>query len=572
MTTSNVQTDTAQTETAQTGSAQTGSVQTGNAQTGTMQHWPLLVWKLIDHAAANHGSREIVSLTCEGHQVRTNWIEVQARAKQVAAALRRLGVQPGDRVATLAWNTHRHVESWFGISGMGAVAHTINPRLFEDQIVYIANHAEDHVLFFDLSFLALVEKLAPRLTTIQHYVLLTDRAHMPAQYPLNLRCYEDLIAGEDPATPWTEVPETAPSGLCYTSGTTGHPKGVQYSHRANVLHAYAACMSDVLDVRSATTVFPVVPMYHANSWGVPYAAAASGAKLVMAGPNFDPPTIASLIRQESVTLTLAVPTIWLGMLQHLESTGGDLATLKRVVIGGSAAPRFMIEAFEEKYGVEVCHAWGMTEMTPLGTVGSLSADALMLPRAQQIDLKCKQGRAIFGVELKLVNDEGAELPRNGTAFGRLLVRGPWIVSSYFKGDGGRILDADGWFDTGDVATIDPRGYMQITDRSKDVIKSGGEWISSIEIENLAVGCPGVAEAAVIGVAHRKWDERPLLLIVRKPDSTVSPAEILAFLEGRIAKWWMPDAVEFVDAIPHTATGKIQKSKLREQFAGYRLAQ
>ncbi len=537
--------------------------------TGTMQEWPLNVWRLIDHAAINHGDREIVSLTCEGHEVRTSWRQVQGRARQVAEALRRKGIRPGDRVATLAWNTHRHVESWYGISGMGGVAHTINPRLFEEQIAYIANHAEDRVLFFDLTFVKLVEALAPRLQTVEHFVLLTDRAHMP-ESSLNLLCYEEFIADEDADAPWTEMPETAPSGLCYTSGTTGNPKGVQYSHRANVLHAYAANMGDVLDIRSKTVILPVVPMYHANAWGVPYAAAAAGAKLVMCGPNFDPPTIANMIRKEGVTLTLAVPTVWLGMLQHLEATNGNLKPLSRVVIGGSAAPRAMIETFEEKYGVDVCHAWGMTEMTPLGTLGTLSAEALDLPRAKQIDLKCKQGRAIFGVELKLVDDEGRELPRDGVAFGRLLVRGPWIVASYFKGDGGNILDRDGWFDTGDVATIDPAGYMQITDRSKDVIKSGGEWISSIEIENLAVGCPGVAEAAVIGVAHPKWDERPLLVIIRKEGATVTGPEVLKYLEGKIAKWWMPDAVEFVDSIPHTATGKIQKVVLREQFAGYKL--
>ncbi len=538
--------------------------------TGTMQEWPLNVWKLIDHAAENHGAREIVSLTCEGHEVRTNWRHVQGRAKQVAAALRRLGVQPGDRVATLAWNTHRHVESWYGISGMGGVAHTINPRLFEEQIAYIANHAEDRVLFFDLTFVPLIEKLAPALKTIEHFVLLTDRDHMPRS-SVTLLCYEDLIADEDPDSAWTPVPETAPSGLCYTSGTTGNPKGVQYSHRANVLHAYGACMGDVLDIRSTTSILPVVPMYHANAWGVPYAAAAVGAKLVMCGPHFDAPTIARMIRTEEVTLTLAVPTVWLSMLQHLDTTGTDLKPLERVVIGGSAAPRAMIEAFEDKYGVDVCHAWGMTEMTPLGTLGTLSAHAHTLPRQRQIDLKCKQGRAIFGVELKLVDDEGRELPRDGVAFGRLLVRGPWIVASYFKGDGGDILDKDGWFDTGDVATIDSEGYMQITDRSKDVIKSGGEWISSIEIENLAIGCPGVAEAAVIGIAHPKWDERPLLVIVRKDGAAVSAKEVLGYLEGRIAKWWMPDAVEFVESIPHTATGKIQKVTLRERFRDYRLA-
>lgn len=536
---------------------------------GTMQDWPLNVWRLIDHAAINHGEREIVSLTCEGYEARTTWRQVQGRAKQVAEALRKMGIRPGERVATLAWNTHRHVESWYGISGMGGVAHTINPRLFEEQIAYIANHAEDRVLFFDLSFVKLVEALAPKLQTVEHFVLLTDRAHMP-ESALPLLCYEELIAGEDADAGWTQMPETAPSGLCYTSGTTGNPKGVQYSHRANVLHAYAANMGDVLDIRSQTVILPVVPMYHANAWGVPYAAAASGAKLVMCGPNFDAPTIANMIRKEGVTLTLAVPTVWLGMLQHLEATGTDLKPLARVVIGGSAAPRTMIEAFEEKYGVDVCHAWGMTEMTPLGTLGSLSAETRLLPRARQIDVKCKQGRAIFGVELKLVDDEGRELPRDGVAFGRLLVRGPWIVASYFKGDGGNILDEDGWFDTGDVATIDPAGYMQITDRSKDVIKSGGEWISSIEIENIAVGCPGVAEAAVIGVAHPKWDERPLLVIIRKEGSAVTGPEILTYLEGKIARWWMPDAVEFVTSIPHTATGKIQKVALREQFAGYKL--
>jgi fatty-acyl-CoA synthase len=538
---------------------------------GTMQDWPLLVWKLIDHAAQNHGGREIVSLLCEGGVHRSDWASIRSRAKRVAAALRATGIGRGDRVATLAWNTHRHVEAWYGISGMGAVAHTINPRLFEDQIVYIANHAGDRLLFFDLTFVPLVRKLAPRFETIEHYVLLTDRDHMPepAQGPEFL-CYEDWIAGQPDDQPWEEVPETAPAGLCYTSGTTGNPKGVQYSHRANVLHTYAAAMGDVLDVRSGTVVMPVVPMYHANAWGVPYVAAATGAKLVMAGPHFDPPTLARLIREEGVTLTLAVPTIWLGMLQHLEATGSDLGSLKRVVIGGSAAPRAMIEAFEETYGVEVFHAWGMTEMTPLGTLGSLSAGAIALDRAAQIDLKCKQGRAIFGVELRLVDDEGRELPRDGEAFGRLMVRGPWIVEGYFRGDGGRILDGQGWFDTGDVATIDPMGYMQIVDRSKDVIKSGGEWISSIELENVAVGCPGVAEAAVIGVPHPRWDERPLLIVIRKDGATVSADEIRDYLDGRIAKWWMPDAIEFVDSIPHTATGKIQKTVLREQFRGYRL--
>jgi fatty-acyl-CoA synthase len=537
---------------------------------GTMQDWPLLVSKLIDHAALNHGRREIVTLRCEGGVHRSNWSQVHGRAKRVAAALRGLGMRPGDRIATLAWNTHRHVESWYGISGMGGVAHTINPRLFEEQIAYIANHAEDRLLFFDLTFVKLVERLAPKLETIERFVLLTDAAHLPSDTSLDLLSYEEMIAAAPAEEPWTEVPETAPAGLCYTSGTTGNPKGVQYSHRSNVLHAFGAAMGDTLDIRSGSSVLPVAPMYHANAWAVPYTTAAVGAKLVLNGPNFDAPTLARLIRDEGVTLTLAVPTIWLGMLQHLEATGEHLGPLKRVVIGGSAAPRFMIEAFEERHGIDVMHAWGMTEMSPLGTLGSLSASALDLPRERQLDLKCKQGRAIFGVEMRLVDDDGNELPRDGKAFGRLLVRGPWIVASYFKGDGGAILDADGWFDTGDVATIDPEGYMQIVDRSKDVIKSGGEWISSIDLENLAAGCPGVAEAAVIGIAHPKWDERPLLVVVRKPDAAIEAGDVLAWLEGRIAKWWTPDAVEFVDELPHTATGKIQKVTLRERFRDYRL--
>jgi fatty-acyl-CoA synthase len=536
---------------------------------GAMQDWPLLVSRIIDHAALNHPRREVVTLLVEGGEHRTNWAEIRTRARRVAGALAGLGIVQGDRVGTLAWNTHRHVECWYGISGMGAVAHTINPRLFPEQIAWIANHAGDRALFFDLSFVPLLEAIAPKLETIEHLICMTDRANMP-ESSLNLLCYEDLLA-DAPEAEWAELDENAPAGLCYTSGTTGDPKGVLYSHRSNVLHTLAAIAGDTLDIRSRTVVLPVVPMYHANAWGVPYAAAATGAKLVMAGPNFDPPTIADLIRREGVTLTLAVPTIWLGMLSHLDATGGDLKPLQRVVIGGSAAPRSMIEAFEERFGVEVAHAWGMTEMSPLGTVGSLSAAYAERPRAEQIDVKCKQGRAIFGVEMRLVNDEGEELPRDGRAFGRLLVRGPWCVGRYMHGAGGEVLDGEGWFDTGDVATIDPDGYMQITDRSKDVIKSGGEWISSIEIENLAVGCPGVAEAAVIGITHPKWDERPLLVIVRKPGSNVSADEIQAYLKGRIAKWWTPDAVEFVDALPHTATGKIQKTTLREQFRDYRLA-
>jgi len=539
--------------------------------TGTMQDWPLNVWKLIDHAAQNHGTREVVSLTCEGGVDRSNWASVRSRAKKVAAALRRYGIKPGDRVATLAWNTHRHVECWYGISGMGGVAHTINPRLFEEQIAYIANHAEDRILFFDLTFVKLVERLAPNLKTVERYVLLTDRGHMPADSSLDLVCYEEWITAESDDEPWTVVPETAPAGLCYTSGTTGNPKGVQYSHRSNVLHAMAACMTDTFAVGARSVVLPIAPMYHANAWSIPYTTAACGAKLVMGGPNFDAPTLQKLIIDEGVDLALAVPTVWLSMLQHLEKTGGNLGKLNRTGIGGSAVPRSMIEAFDKLHNVRVMQLWGMTEMSPLGTIGSPTPEVAALPYDKELDYRVKQGRAIFGVEMKIVDDNGTELPRDGETFGRLLVRGPWIVGSYFKGDGGQVLDADGWFDTGDVATLDAQGYMHIVDRSKDVIKSGGEWISSIDLENCAVGCPGVAEAAVIGVPHPKWDERPLLIIVKKAGAELSADDVRAYLADKIAKWWMPDAIEFVDEIPHTATGKIQKTTLRERFAGYKLA-
>ncbi|MEY2883258.1 MAG: hypothetical protein RL490_982, partial [Pseudomonadota bacterium] len=530
---------------------------------GTMQDWPLLVWKLIDHAAAFHGEREVVSLTCEGGKHRSNWHTVRARARQCAAALRHMGIQPGDRVATLAWNTYRHVESWYGISGMGGVAHTINPRLFDDQIVYIANHAEDRVLFFDLTFVALVERLAPRFNTIEHFVLLTDRAHMP-ESSLNLLCYEDLIAAQ-PDADWTEVDEKAPAGLCYTSGTTGNPKGVQYSHRSNVLHAMAASMTDTFGMGARTTVLPIAPMYHANAWSIPYTAAGCGAKLVMGGPNFDAPTLQELIISENVDLALAVPTVWLSMLQHLEAKGGGLGMLERTAIGGSAVPRSMIESFDKLHGVKVMQLWGMTEMSPLGTVGAACPDVAAMTYDEQLNYRIKQGRGVFGVEMKTVGDDGAELPRDGKAFGRLLVRGPWIVGSYFKGDGGQVLDAECWFDTGDVATLDRFGYMHIVDRSKDVIKSGGEWISSIDLENAAVGAPGVAEAAVIGIHHPKWDERPLLLVRQKEGATVTKASVLAYLEGKIAKWWTPDEVLIVDDLPHTATGKLLKTELRDRY-------
>lgn len=538
---------------------------------GAMQDWPLLVWKLIDHAAENHGQREVVSWTCEGAVNRSTWASVRQRAKRVASALRAMGIKPGDRVGTLAWNTHRHVECWYGISGMGGVAHTINPRLFEEQIVYIANHAEDRVLFFDLTFVGLVEKLAPHMKTVEQFILLTDRAHMPSDSLLDLVCYEDWIATGDENEPWTELAETAPSGLCYTSGTTGNPKGVEYTHRSNVLHAMAACMTDTFEAGARSVIMPIAPMYHANAWSIPYTAAACGAKLVMGGPAFDAPTLQKLIVEEEVDLALAVPTIWLSMMQHLEKTGGNLGKLSRTGVGGSAVPQSMIETYDRLHNVRVVQLWGMTEMSPLGTVGSPTPEVAALSYDEEMAFRIKQGRPLFGVEMCLKDDDGNILPRDGKSFGRLMVRGPWIVGRYFKGDGGEILDEEGWFDTGDVATLDALGYMQIVDRSKDVIKSGGEWISSIDLENVAVGCPGIAEAAVIGLPHPKWDERPLLVLVRKEGADVSEADVRAYLTGRIAKWWMPDAIEFVDEIPHTATGKIKKVALRERFRDYRLA-
>ncbi|MDE2014358.1 MAG: long-chain-fatty-acid--CoA ligase [Alphaproteobacteria bacterium] len=537
---------------------------------GLMQDWPLLVHKLIDHAALNHGSREIVTRSVEGPIVRATYGQIAARARRVAAALDRFGVRPGERVATLAWNTAQHLESWYGIAGLGAVYHTLNPRLFPEQIAWIANHAEDKVLFFDLSFAGIVEQIAPQVPSIKLFVALTDRAHLPEAKIPDLVAYEDFIAAVDDGFAWRTFDENTACGLCYTSGTTGHPKGVLYSHRSNVLHAFIAGQADALGARGADAILPVVPMFHANAWALAFLAPMIGAKLVMPGPKLDGPSIYELLESEAVTMTAAVPTVWLALLQYLETTGKTLSHLKRVVIGGSAAPRAMIETFETKYGVEVAHAWGMTEMSPIGTVGTLKAGMEKLPYQRQLDYKVKQGRPPFGVEMKIVDDEDRELPRDGQAFGRLKVRGPSIAKSYFRGEGAGAFDADGWFDTGDVATLDPEGYMTITDRAKDVIKSGGEWISSIEIENIAVGHPAVAEAAVIGVPHPKWDERPLLVIVLKPGQSATREEILSYLTGKIAKWWMPDDVAFVEAIPHTATGKIQKITLRQMFAHYSL--
>jgi fatty-acyl-CoA synthase len=538
-----------------------------------IQNRPLLISSLIEFAGEYHGEREIVTQTVEGPRHRSNYRELRARAKRVANGLHGLGVRLGDRVGTLAWNTHRHMELYYGVSGMGAVLHTINPRLFPEQIEYIANHAEDKILFFDLTFVPLVEKLAPQLNTVETYVVLTDRAHMPATSLPGLVCYEDWLAAQSPDYTWPEFDERTASSLCYTSGTTGNPKGVLYGHRSTVLHSYAVCMRDAISLGNQDSVLVIVPLFHANAWGVPYGAAMCGAKLVLPGPHLDGKSVYSLLSEEECNLSLGVPTVWLNFFAYLDQNPDADRTrvrLDRVVIGGSAAPRAMIERFEREFRCFVIHAWGMTEMSPLGTIGTLLAKHAKLPLEQRFDYQAKQGHALYGVDLKIEDDNGNRVPRDGRTSGNLKVRGPWITSGYFKGEGGNILDPEGFFNTGDVATLDEDGYLQITDRAKDVIKSGGEWISSIDLENAAVGHPGVQEAAVIGVPHPKWAERPLLLVVPKPGAALTKESVLEFLGTRVAKWWLPDDVVFVHELPHTATGKLLKTKLREQFKDHAL--
>jgi fatty-acyl-CoA synthase len=540
---------------------------------GLMQDRPLLISSLIEQANTFHPSAEIVSRTVEGPVHRCTYGDICRRSKQVAKALIALGVKPGDRVATLAWNGYRHMELYFGVSGMGAILHTINPRLFPEQIEYIANHAEDQYLFFDLTFAPLLEKLAPLMKTVKGFIAMTDHAHMPTAKIPKLHCYEELIGAQDSDYTWPSFDEKAAASLCYTSGTTGNPKGVLYSHRSTVLHSYAVCAVDGLALSAGESVLLVVPMFHVNAWGTPYAGAMCGAKLVMPGPALDGKSVYELMRDEKVTLALGVPTAWLMLFNHVDAAGvnpkKDLC-LKRAVIGGSAVPRAMCERFETDFGAFVVHAWGMTEMSPLGTLCNLLPKHRGYTLEQRLDLQGKQGRPIYGVELKITDDDGKRLPHDGKAYGHLMVRGPWITSGYFKGEGGEILDADGFFDTGDVATIDADGYMQITDRAKDVIKSGGEWISSIDLENAAMGHPAVGEAAVIGIAHPKWQERPLLIVVKKPGKEATRDELLKFLDGKVAKWCLPDDVAFVEELPHTATGKLQKMKLREAFRNYKL--
>ena len=542
---------------------------------GLMQDWSMTLDRVLDHAKVTNPDREIVSRSIEGPLVTTTYAQMWVRAKQVSHGLREAGIGVGDRVATLAWNTARHMEVWFATMGVGAVLHTLNPRLLPDQIAWIANHAGDRILIVDLTFVPIVEKIAHQLVTVERYVILTDRAHMPQTTLKNAVAYEDFIDGRPLDTKWGGFDENTAAGLCYTSGTTGNPKGVLYSHRSNMLHAFAANQGDAFGLRARDVVLPVVPMFHANAWALTFIAPMAGAKMVMPGAKLDGQSIYELLEEEKVTFTAAVPTVWLMLLAHLRDNKLKLSTLKRVVIGGSAVPEAILRAFEEDYGVEVVHAWGMTEMSPMGTLCSMGPQQEDLAHEARIKLKLKQGRTPFTVEMKIVDDQGAEMARDGKVFGRLLVRGPAVSKAYFKNEGaknpdGTVVDGDGWFDTGDVATICPMGFMTITDRAKDVIKSGGEWISSIDIENIAIGAPGVANAAVIGVYHEKWDERPLLIIQAKPGEIPVRDAIMAYLEGKIAKWWTPDDVVFVEQIPLGATGKINKMALRETFKDYKL--
>ncbi|MDQ2990790.1 MAG: 3-(methylthio)propionyl-CoA ligase [Pseudomonadota bacterium] len=537
---------------------------------GQMMSQPLLVSSIIEFASRHYGHVEIVSRRVEGDLHRYTYRDCHQRARRAAHALQGLGVKLGDRVATLAWNGYRHMEIYYAVSGMGAVLHTINPRLHPDQIAYIANHAEDQYLFFDLTFLPLIEAVAAQCKTVKGFVLMADRDRMPLKTKIpNLLCYEDLIASSSDDYAWPLFDENSAASLCYTSGTTGNPKGALYSHRSTVLHSYGSAMPNALNVSAADTVLPVVPMFHVNAWGLPYSVLLSGAKMVFPGAALDGKSLYELFESEGVTFSAGVPTVWLGLVNYVLQNNLKFSTFRRTVIGGSACPPAMMDTLIDKLDVQVIHAWGMTEMSPLGTAGSLQAKHLALPKEQQRKILRKQGHAIYGVDMKIVDDDGKELPWDGATYGHLLVKGPWIISRYFKDEGGDVLQ-DGWFPTGDVATIDEDGYMQITDRSEDVIKSGGEWIGTIDLENIAMAHPAVLQAACIGISHPKWDERPLLLVIKRPGQEVSREELLKFFEGKIAKFWMPDDVSFIEALPMGATGKIQKNKLREQFRDYKL--
>ncbi|MRX06319.1 long-chain-fatty-acid--CoA ligase [Pseudoduganella sp. FT25W] len=537
---------------------------------GQMMDQPLLISTILDFAARHYGSSEIVSQRVEGDLHRYTFRDCHRRAKQLAQALRQLGVEMGERVATLAWNGYRHLEAYYAVSGSGAVLHTINPRLHPEQLAYICNHAEDQYLLFDACFLPLVQAIAPHCRTVKGWILLGDAGAMPAAASMpNLLCYEDLLAAQDGDYTWPVFDENAAATLCYTSGTTGNPKGALYSHRSTVLHAYASALPNVLNVSSRDAVMPVVPMFHVNAWGLPYSVPLSGAKMVFPGPALDGKSVYELMEKEKVTFSAGVPTVWLGLINYCLQNNLKFSTFRRTVIGGSACPPAMMNTLIDDFGVEVIHGWGMTEMSPLGTTGGLLAKHMDLPKQEQRKILQKQGHAIYGVDMKIVDELGEELPWDGVSAGNLLVKGPWIIASYFRHEGGDVLE-NGWFPTGDVATIDADGFMQITDRAKDVIKSGGEWIGTIDLENIAMSHPAVMQAACIGVFHPKWDERPLLLVVLRAGHELGREELLAHFDGKVAKWWLPDDVVFAQTLPVGGTGKIQKNKLREQYREYRL--
>ena len=540
----------------------------GNAMLGLMQRQPLLVSNIITHAARHHATAEVVSREPDGSIVRATYATVERRARQLARALQSLGVGASDRVATLAWNSQRHLELYYAVSGMGSVVHTVNPRLAPDDIAHILNDAGSVVLCTDPGFAPLVQTLRPLVPALRHVVVLADEAGMPDL--AGALCYETIVGAAPDAFDWPRLDEDLASALCYTSGTTGRPKGVLYSHRSTLLHAYAVNLADVFGLRATDRVMPVVPMFHVNAWGIPYAAPMAGASLVMPGRQLDGPSVLALLNDERVTLTAGVPTVWMGLLQHLRTSGGKLDTLQRLVCGGSACPAVIIDTFRDTYGVQVQHAWGMSETSPLATMYADKPGYADLPEAEQARLPYKQGRAVPGIDMKIVGDQGQDLPWDGTTFGNLLVRGPWVTQRYLGADADA-CDADGWFPTGDVATIDRHGTMEITDRTKDIVKSGGEWISSIQLENIAVGHPDVAEAAIVAARHPKWDERPLLVVTAKPGRTIDPAALLAIYPGQVAKWWIPDEVVVVEELPHTATGKLNKLALRQQFREFRLA-
>jgi fatty-acyl-CoA synthase len=537
---------------------------------GLMQDWPLTVDKILDHAKNWHPNREVVTRSVEGPIERTTYGAIHGRAKRVSNALKAWGVQPGDRIATLAWNTGDHIETWYGIMGIGAVCHTLNPRLFPEQLVYIINHAGDRIIFVDLTFVPLLDAILPHCPSVERVVIMTDPDHMPQTRLPVVECYETVLEQSSQDIDWGGFDEQTACGLCYTSGTTGNPKGVLYSHRSNFIHTLLGLQSTVLGATPKEVILPVVPMFHANAWGIAFGGPAAGSKLVMPGARMDGPAIYELLETEGVTFSAAVPTVWQGLLNHLRENNLKLSTVRRVLIGGAAVPESMIRAFHDEFGVEVLQGWGMTETSPIGTLSNMTPELAALPFEEQLKWRVKQGTPPLGVELKLKNYAGQEMPHDGSTYGRLMIKGPTIARAYFRDEGGEILDNEGFFDTGDVSTIDDHGFMQITDRAKDVIKSGGEWISSIEIENLAVGHPKVALAAVIGSAHPKWDERPVLLIKLKEGETEDKQEHLDFLVGKIAKWWMPDDVVFLADIPLGATGKIDKKLLREQMKDYRL--